>query len=142
MKTDAIPDRWRHLGLKVFRFFLVGIPAFLVAVPLNFALVRWVGMPEPGAYAIVLVFQVSINFLLCRWFVFETDREAPVLRQFAAFLAGILGFRLLDWALYTALVHYFGLYFLAAQLLNVAIFGAGKFLFSRRLLEPRPAPPK
>lgn len=125
------------LLLKFFKFFAYGIPAFALAVPFNYALVKWLGLRESGAYAIVLVFQVSINFILCRWFVFDPHRDKTVRRQFLEFMASILAFRVGDWILYWYLVEKIGWYFLAVQVGNVFVFGLLKFLVSKKIMEGR-----
>lgn len=120
-------------------FIAVGLPAFLLAMPLNYFLVNCAGWPKPLSYALVLVVQVSINFLMCRCFVFEKTSHDHVLVQYLKFMGGILGFRALDWSVYVLAVHYLGLYYLAVQFANVFIFSVGKFLFARRLFGKGPA---
>jgi putative flippase GtrA len=122
---------------KVLRFILAGVPSFALAVPLNYVLTTAVGMSKPAAYAVVMVFQVSVIFWFCRWFVFDTDRERSLWKSFLVFFNGILLFRLADWALYSFLVTRLGLPFLAVQLFNGAAFALLKFEFSRRVLERR-----
>ena len=128
---------------KIFRFILFGIPAFLIAIPLNLLLVEHLHWPKPAAYAIVLIVQVIINFFACAFFVFERDRSRSLRSQFAAFMGGILAARGIDWALYSVLVSILPVHYLIIQLFNTALFSIAKFLFARRALEgklPRPAP--
>lgn len=132
---------------KLFRFLLAGLPSFVVAIPLNKALVDGIGLWKPAAYAIVLFVQVTINFFLCRAFVFKVSRTKPILRQYAEFLAAITVFRVVDWALYTAIVswvdraHPIGLparfpdYYILVQLFNVAFLAFFKFFFCRTAIE-------
>lgn len=94
----------RHSGRFV-KFLAAGLPAFLVAVPANYLLVTAADLPKGVAYAIVLVLQVSFNFMMCRWFVFKAKNERRIAVQFSRFLASILGFRVLDWALYSFAVY-------------------------------------
>jgi len=120
--------------IKLLKFLAAGLPSFLLAVPLNYFLVDFLKLPASPVYACVLVFQVSVNFFMCRWFVFEKTTDTPLWKEFGTFTAGILVFRLADWALYTLLVNVFGLYYLAVQLANVVIFSVLKFLFSEKTL--------
>ena len=122
-------------GAKLGGFLAAGLPSFLLAVPLNWVLVEGFQWFESAAYALVLLFQVTINFFMCRWFVFTDRKQTPVWTQFVQFLSGILLFRLADWALYALLVNVFGLYFLAVQVANIFIFAVLKFNFSRRVME-------
>lgn len=121
---------------RYIKFLAIGLPAFGLALPLNYVLVEWAGWSEPLAYALVLCCQVSLNFVMCRLFVFESRPEDSLWSQFAKFFAGICGFRILDWVLYVLLVKV-GVYFMIAQVMNVLIFSVGKFLFARGLFEGR-----
>ena len=129
---------------KLFLFLAVGLPAFLVAFPLNFLLVDRCGLHKAIAYAIVLVVQVNINFPLCRWLVFEPAAMKSVWRQYAEFMAAVAVFRSLDWLFYALCVEALRFplviagrdcYYLCYQLLNVIVFSLAKFVFCRRAIE-------
>ena len=118
---------------KLVRFWLAGLPAFAVAVPLNYFLVSYAGWPKPVAYLAVLFCQVTVNFFLCRRFVFESAPGEPVWAQYGEFLGGIGMFRLLDWAAYTAAVEGLRFHYLAVQVTNVVLFSLLKYKFSEQL---------
>jgi putative flippase GtrA len=120
---------------RVLQFALAGLPAFALAVPFNYALVKWAGVPIAAAYACVLLMQVPINFFMCRRFVFASDAARGLWRSLFLFTNGILAFRVLDWALYWLLADRFGLPFIGVQLFNVGLFSLLKFEFSRRVFE-------
>lgn len=124
-----------HRFKRLFLFLLVGLPAFVIAVPLNWVLVEKAAIPKPAAYALVLVIQVTINFFLCVRFVFRRDESISLIRQFLVFVSGILTARALDWALYSLLVTITQIHYIAIQAFNVVIFSALKFLFARRAIE-------
>ena len=119
---------------KLIKFLAAGLPSFILAVPLNKILVERLIWHTEVAYALVLVVQVTINFFLCRFFVFEKRSNASLFKEFTAFFSGIALFRLADWAVYTLLVNVFGFYYLAIQLLNVVLFSVLKFAFSEKTL--------
>lgn len=119
--------------IKLIKFLAAGLPSFVIAVPLNWLFVGTLHMPKPVAYGIVLVFQVSLNFFMCRWFVFEKKSATSLWRDFATFFAGIALFRAADWGVYTLLTH-LGFWYLGVQLFNVFLFSILKFLFSERTL--------
>lgn len=119
---------------RYIKFLVIGLPAFGLALPLNFVLVKWAEWSEPLAYALVLCCQVSLNFVMCRLFVFESRPEDSLFAQFIKFFTGIIGFRVLDWLLYLVLLHV-GIYFMIAQVMNVLIFSVAKYLFARGLFE-------
>ncbi|BCX48299.1 hypothetical protein HAHE_22070 [Haloferula helveola] len=129
----------KHHGLhplgKLFRFLLVGIPAFLIAIPLNLLLVETLGWPKPAAYALVQVVQVGINFFACILFVFRRDTSRNLLSQFLLFVSGILAARILDWGLYSLLVKLVPFHYILLQLFNAGLFSVAKFVFARRVLE-------
>jgi putative flippase GtrA len=115
------------------KFLASGFPALVLAVVLNGVLVEKAKLPIAAAYAIVLVMQTTINFFLCRYWVFNAAGGRKLASSFTLFAAGILVIRFLDWMVYNFLVSQIGLYFLVAQGLNVLVFALVKFEFSRRL---------
>jgi putative flippase GtrA len=116
------------------KFLAAGLPSFLLAVPLNYFAVDFLKLPPSPVYAVLLVFQVTLNFFMCRWFVFKKTTDTPLWKEFGIFTVGILVFRLADWGLYTLLVSVFHLYYIGVQLANVVIFSVLKFLFSEKAL--------
>jgi putative flippase GtrA len=115
----------------------VGLPAFLVAIPLNYLLLSIISMYKPLAYIIVLFIQVSINFLFVRRFVFNKRDLENIFTEYYQFLIGIAFFRFLDWALYSAVVSFTPIHYLIVQLGNVFIFSLAKFLYSKRIFEKK-----
>jgi len=122
---------------KLLKFLAVGIPAFLIAIPLNIYLVDHLGWPKPAAYALVLLIQVTINFFACILFVFKRDESRSMAAQFTLFMSGILVARLLDWGLYSVLVNTVPVHYIAIQFFNVILFSLAKFTFARRTIEGR-----
>lgn len=121
---------------KLIKFLLSGVPAFLVAVPLNILLVEKLHLYKPIAYALVLSVQITINFLLIRFFVFCTSKTSRSwLEQFWGIGFGSLSFRILEWAIYTLAVQVFGIYYVIVQCANVLIFLIPKFLYVRWVME-------
>lgn len=120
---------------KLLRFMLSGGPAFALAVPLNYLLVHRLGWGKAPAYALVLVMQMTVNFFICRAFVFDAASAAGTGKSFLIFVNGNLLFRLADWLVYTFLTQHFGLPYLAVQLFNVALFAVLKYEFARRVFE-------
>ncbi len=119
---------------RLLRFAVAGFPAFLLAIPLNWALVGALGMSKPAAYAIVLACQVVANFFMCYYFVFNRGNDEPVLRQLAKYSTGILTFRILDWAVYSAATTCLNVPFLLMQLINVVAFMLMKYAFVKGIM--------
>jgi putative flippase GtrA len=126
-----------ELAKKLLRFVAFGIPAFLIAIPLNYFLVEYAAWPKPAAYAFVLIIQVVINFYICIRWVFKRDTSKSLFTQFLIFMSGILAARVLDWGLYTLLVQTTPIHYLIIQFSNVIIFSLAKFAFARRTIEGR-----
>jgi putative flippase GtrA len=124
-----------RFGMRLGGFLAAGAPSFALAIPLNWLLVTRFHWNKAGAYAVVLTMQVTLNFFMCRWFVFKDRKPTPLWTQLVQFLSGIMLFRAADWALYTLLVSVFGLYFLAVQIANIVIFAVLKFEYARRVME-------
>lgn len=121
--------------VKLFRFWLAGLPAFAVALSLNYLLVTYARLPKPAAYVVVLFCQLTVNFFACRHLVFRSHPDASIWQQYRQFLAGMGFFRLLDLAVYAVLVEFFHLNYLAIQILNIFVFSLLKYKFSERLFE-------
>ena len=117
------------------KFLLAGAPAFLIAIPLNVLFVDYVHLAVPLAYAIVLILQVSANFFMCRWFVFEKGKETSFWIQFGQFFSGILFFRFGDWALYFLLTSTLSIHYVIIQIFNTVVFFVFKYFFAKRVME-------
>ncbi len=126
---------WRFLR-KILKFLLAGCPSFLIAIPLNFFLVTEVNIPKWCSYIIVLIFQVTLNFFLCRKYVFLSNPEKSIFRQFYEFFSAVAIFRLFDWALYVFLVSQFPkVNFVVFQIFNAVFFALIKFFFCKKAIE-------
>lgn len=142
-------SRYGKIGIEIFKFLAVGLPAFAVAFPLNYLLVQHAGLPKWVAYAIVLLVQVHINFPLCRRYVFEPSQTKSIGQQYLEFMSAIVVFRGIDWLVYTTCAEalsfqliVFGkdIYYLVYQLVNVILFSLAKFAFCKRAIEGSKAP--
>jgi len=135
MTCLKIPDKLLSLLLLLFKFGIAGMPSFLIAIPLNWFLVEKILLNKPIAYLITLLFQVAVNFVFLRLFVFKSDKHGYKLTTFVKFFWGIAFFRLFDWGLYTLLVQKTEIYFLFIQIGNVVIFSLAKFFYSKKVME-------
>jgi putative flippase GtrA len=131
-------SRWIKVerAVRLLKFLAAGLPSFMLALPANYWLVDRLGLAKPLAYAIVLLGQLTLNFLLNRTFVFE-KRGGSLLREFGPFVVGILGFRVADWLVFVVLVDICGLYYLAVQLGNILVFSVPKFVFAEHVFRAR-----
>lgn len=129
----------QHFNLrgKLGLFLIAGLPSFMMSVPLNWFLAEKLAVHKSIAYAIVMCFQLSVNFFMCRMFVFRNRRETSVWVQFSQFAAGIFAFRIADWCVYSFFVSVCGFYYIAVQFANVFLFALLKFKFSQSVMEAK-----
>lgn len=134
----SVRDLFRLIELKKISLFLVyGIPGLLIGLAANFAMVEILNANYALAYAIALLVQVTINFVVLRQTLFREHKNNSVIRSYLLFLAGISGFRIVDWLLYIFLVDGLGWNFLLAQIFNAGLFAVLKFRYSRRAFAGR-----
>lgn len=115
-----------------FKYMLSGVPAFLIAVLLNWILVEHIKLPVLLAYLLVLAVQVNINYLICHYVVFN-KKERPNLRGIGQFSIFVLVFQGLTWLAYAVMVKWVGIYYLLAQLINIAFFSVFKFIWASKI---------
>lgn len=113
---------------------IIGVPAFVVAVLLNYYLVEFFNMYKGLVYALVLTFQVTVNFFMVRYFVFKKRNQTSIWKQFYKFFLGIITFRFGDWLLYLFLVEVFLFNYIVIQLLNLFIFSIMKYKYSKKTI--------
>jgi putative flippase GtrA len=124
------------LGLSKFAAFLAtGVPAFLLAVPLNYILVNYIGLSHELSYVIVLLISQIINFVLVKIFVFRGWKKNSPQKQVLYFVVTTSLIRLLDWLVYVVMVEYASVYFIVAQLTNVVAFSVLRFCVNRIILK-------
>ena len=120
---------------KYFLFLSVGIPSYIIALLLNLILVEHLNISIVISYIPVLFLQVIINFVLNLKFVFKENRSKNFYIKMKNFMLLILLVRLLDWVFFVILTQYLIVWYIFAQLINVAIFSFIKFLVSIRIFE-------
>lgn len=133
--SKHIPAR----GRKWLTFVAAGAPSLLVAIPLNVFLVKYVQLSMALAYAIVIMLQLIVNFVVCRQLVFDRNPTGNVWREFTLYVSGISVLRLCDWVVYNVFVSYLEWNFIAVQVLNICLFSALKFLYSERIFQAEKA---
>ncbi len=107
--------------LKIFSFGLNFILADLLALDLEFT------------YIFVLFCDLILGFVINRYFVFnktKTRKNSQTLTMF--FIAG-LSFRAMNYFIYIAILNYFKLYLLIAQLIATLIVLVLKFFVYRKI---------
>jgi putative flippase GtrA len=125
---------WSKTAAKLGKFGLAGLPLHVVGFVLNYSMVNVAGFAKPIAYAIVVLAQLAVSFLLCTKWVFDTEHRFS-LRRFSLFALTMLVLRGVDWLLYIEIVG-FGVPYLLVQLLVLTLVSVPKFVLLWLLFEP------
>ena len=119
---------------KYIKFLLAGLPSASLAIPLNIFLVEVGKVNKPFSYAIVIFFQILLNFCFINKYVFKNKKDNLIVISFLKFFFGILIFRILDWFMYIQLLSLFPNIYIIIQVVNIAIFSIIKFKYTKFLL--------
>lgn len=126
----------RNIFIKKYTaFLLAGLPSFIMAIFINWLFVDIIELNKLISYAFVQLFQVVLNFFMCKFFVFKNKNKLNIIKQFFQFTIGIVFFRFLDWIIYSLIISNFEIYFIFVQIFNTIIFSLFKFLYSKNILE-------
>jgi putative flippase GtrA len=141
MVSHALEQYPKGTAVKTFiKFVVAGMPGLVIAFSANIFLVEIFKWPKPVAYAIVVWLQLTSGFVLCRLFVFTDTQDVALLKAYINFSIRIGLIRLADWSVYTTLVELLHVPYLAAQVINLAIFPVVKFLSVRSVFHPGRVP--
>lgn len=113
------------------QFGLAGLPAFLIAIPLNIFLVQYAHWPKPVAYVPVIWLQFTAGFLMNHYLVFKTAGKIPFWRAYFQFAASMGIIRIFDWSAYTAATVWAHVPFVLAQICCSGVFLVIKYLSAR-----------
>ena len=119
---------------KFAKFLFLGLPAFLIAIPLNYFFVEIIELEKILSYFLVMVFQVILNFLITIKFIFF-KRGGYTQFNFLVFLSIVLSVRFFDWYLYGLLIKSLDFHFIIIQITNVGFFSYIKFILLKKYLK-------
>ena len=117
------------------KFLIAGLPSASLAIPLNILLVEVGKVNKPFSYAIIIFFQILLNFCFINRYIFKNKKNKLVILSFLKFFFGILIFRILDWFLYMKFLTFFPNNYVIIQLINIAIFSMIKFKYTKLILK-------
>ena len=112
------------------RFGLLGAFSFTLNLALTVVLHEVLGAPEEAAFAIGLLTVFTVNFLACRYLVFDAARGDPK-RQLAGFVAGSVVFRLAEYLAFLLLHTAFGVHYAVAIVAILVTSVVAKFVYYR-----------
>lgn len=113
--------------------------SFAVVVGLTYVLGEIVGLHPNLAFLIPLVIAYFMNFATCRWFVYRSSDE-PIVRQFLKYSATAVGFRVVEYAIYWALVNLLDMRYMIAVFIVLPTSFVCKYLFYKVAVFAKRAP--
>jgi putative flippase GtrA len=117
----------------LFRFVQLSCVSFVVNFGLTFVLHEWAQMSEEAAFAMALAVVLLMNFLLMRWYVYET-KVGAVWQQFGLYLGSACVFRAAEYGAFLLWHTWYGSDYRLA-VVGITVISAGmKFFYYRVLL--------
>lgn len=115
------------------KFLNGGVILKIFSFSLNYLLADVFAYHKEISYAFVLLFDLLLGFIINRYFVFSQTQERKNSEAFSMFIIAGLGFRLLNWAIYAIILHFYELYILIAQTIATAIVLILKYFVYKRI---------
>lgn len=109
------------LASKPVKFLNGGVILKVFSFSLNYLLADLMQLHVEMTYAFVLICDFLLGFVINRYFVFNDSKNRSNKQTFALFAVAGLGFRFINWVLYSLIVNYLGIYILTAQLIATLI---------------------
>lgn len=123
----------KHLVRPVSWMAMLSVVSFGLNLGITAAGHEWLGLPEELAFLISLGTVMVINFLACRYLIFEAS-EGSATQQAIRFLASAIGFRSAEYLTFLAIHTWLGVHYLIAVTGVLGFFFVAKFLFFGRFV--------
>jgi len=137
-RSEMIREKLTFKNITAYiKYMSGGIPAFLMAIALNWLLVDKLHIHVLLAYVFVLTFQIMVNFLICHYLVFN-KKSKPTLKLLGEFSFYVLFFQGLTWITYAIMVKWLSIYYILAQLINIGVLSIFKFIWASRIFLKKP----
>ncbi len=125
---------WRRLFGEMMRFGLLGGLSFAINVGLTVFLKEVLGATAELAFALALATVLVVNFMTCRYLVFEGASQGDRRRQLPLFVASSLVIRSLEYATFLIVHSVLGVHYLVAIVGILAVSVLMKFVFFRSVV--------
>lgn len=122
----------KRLAISFTQFGLWGVGSFLFNLGFTYLLHEQIGFSEEVAFAVSLAVVLTINFLGCRYVIF--DSKGAIQQEFAHFFGASLAFRAGDYALFLMVHTVFGVHYLIAITVILGATTVVKFAYYRLLV--------
>ncbi len=129
MPGDDSRRKWLTEFGRVFKFGLAGVASLGIVLGVTSAGVT-VGLETHLAYGLALCTAIGTNFLICRWFIFETHGQ-PLGSEFLRFVASVGVWRLVEFAGFIVLFDWFGVSYQVAVVSLAMVMFVVKFVWCR-----------
>ena len=117
------------MGKELFRWAQLTCASFVINFGLTVVLHEWGQMSEEAAFAMALAVVLVMNFLLMRWYVYETKAGA-IWQQFGLYLCSAIVFRATEYGAFLLWHTWHGTdYRIAVVGISVISFGVKFFYY-------------
>lgn len=117
--------------VEIFRFLVAGGACLLLELACLYVMTEWAGLYYLYSSAIAFTISVSVNYWLCRVWVFQGRQKDQSLKVLALFLgSSVAGLGLNQFCMYI-FVEVLEIYYMAAKLLAAGIVTAWNFVLKR-----------
>lgn len=120
---------------KYFRFLLLGLPSFSLAIVLNILMVEYVRINKSTSYSLITSLQIISNFYLLNKYIFNIKKNKSKFISFLLYAFGILIIKTFDWLIYTKLVNYFSNLYVIIQIVITGFFSLLKFQYLKYIMD-------
>ncbi len=110
--------------VKIKKYILSGVVLYGLSIAANYLLVSQLNIQKTIAYALTLILELCIGYLLNEFFVYESKKKK---HKKKLFIAVAVTFRLINWGIYTYLIGFLNTHYLYIQLALIGIFAIIKF---------------
>lgn len=115
-----------------FRYIIASGFSFTLAISLSFLMKSVIGLNEKVAVGITLIIVFFVNFIIIRYFVFQSTAE-PV-KQFINFALSSIAFRLMEYGLFILLLSWANAYYLFALSCAMIVTFVLKYFFQKKIV--------
>ena len=120
----------------LFRFLQLSCASFVINFGFTLVLHEWGRMPEEAAFAIALAVVLVMNFVVMRWYIYETP-GGTIWQQFGLYLGSACAFRAAEYGAFLVWHTWCGGDYRLAVVSITAVSAGLKFLYYRVLFERR-----
>jgi len=119
---------------RFLRYGLVTLGSQMILFLLTILAVEWLNMPATYSYAVVLALVYIGVFVANTHYVFETGYAK---KNVYAYLLFITGFWIFNNSIFSWLVHYYNIHYVAALLINIVILGLVRYYLQKNYIFKR-----